>query len=407
MLQILNQYTNHRVDYNKFFEKAIDQLHQEGRYREFADISRLAGRFPWAHHHGMNQEIILWCSNDYLGMSQHPEVIDAMVRTAQGMGSGAGGTRNISGNTHPVVELELLLAKLHQKEAALLMTSGYVSNETALSTLSTLLPDLVFLSDQLNHASMIAGIRHSRAERHIFKHNDLEDLEHLLQKIDPCRPKIIAFESLYSMDGDISPIHAICDLAERYGAFTYLDEVHAVGMYGDKGAGVSEQIGAMNRIDMIQGTLGKAYGVMGGYITGSHAVIDAVRSYGPGFIFTTALPPALAAAAYTSIRHLMHSSVEREAQQAVVKQVKYRLHQEGIAFLDYNTHIIPIIIGDAGRCREASRQLLEKHRIYVQPINYPTVPRGTERLRLTPSPWHNQDMIDHLVRALVDVLAMK
>jgi 5-aminolevulinate synthase len=392
-------------DYEAQFRKSIDTLKKEGRYRVFMDLTRHAGDFPNATDERNGEKITIWCSNDYLGMGQHPKVHDAMHMAISRMGSGAGGTRNISGNHHAVVELERTLARLHHKESALVFTSGYVANEASLSTLGKHLPDCVIFSDECNHASMIHGIRNSGAEKHIFRHNDLEHLESLLQQVDPARPKIIAFESVYSMDGDIGPIEAFCDLADKYGAMTYLDEVHAVGMYGDHGAGVAEREGLMHRVTLIQGTLGKAFGMMGGYITGSAAMIDMIRSYAPGFIFTTAMPPALAAGAEASIRHLMGSDEERMAQRRNVALVKHRLREAGIPMLETETHIVPVMIGDPVLCKRASDMLRDHYNIYVQPINFPTVPRGTERLRITPSPLHTAAQIEALVGALIGVFA--
>lgn len=392
-------------DYEAQFQTAIDALKREGRYRVFMDLTRHAGDFPNATDEKNGETITVWCSNDYLGMGQHPKVLDAMHTTIARMGSGAGGTRNISGNHHAVVELERTLATLHRKDAALVFTSGYVANEASLSTLGKTLPNCVIFSDECNHASMIHGIRNSGAEKHVFRHNDVEHLESLLKQVDPSRPKIIAFESVYSMDGDIGPIEAFCDLADKYGAMTYLDEVHAVGMYGEHGAGVAEREGLMERVTLIQGTLGKAFGLMGGYITGSAAMIDMIRSYAPGFIFTTAMPPALAAGAHASIRHLMQSGAEREAQRRNVAEVKNRLRRAGIPMLETDTHIVPVMIGDPVLCKRASDMLREHYNIYVQPINFPTVPRGTERLRVTPSPLHTPQQIDALINALIGVFA--
>lgn len=392
-------------DYEAQFRKSIDALKKEGRYRVFMDLTRHAGDFPNATDERNGEKITIWCSNDYLGMGQHPKVHEAMHMAISRMGSGAGGTRNISGNHHAVVELERTVARLHQKEAGLVFTSGYVANEASLSTLGKYLPDCVILSDECNHASMIHGIRNSGAEKHIFRHNDLAHLESLLQQIDPRRPKIIAFESVYSMDGDIGLIEEFCDLADKYGAMTYLDEVHAVGMYGEHGAGVAEREGLMHRVTLIQGTLGKAFGMMGGYITGSAAMIDMIRSYAPGFIFTTAMPPALAAGAEASIRHLMDSATEREAQRRNVAIVKNRLREAGIPMLETETHIVPVMIGDPVLCKRASDMLRDQYNIYVQPINFPTVPRGTERLRITPSPLHTAEQIDGLVNALIGIFA--
>lgn len=392
------------MDYQNFFTSALDRLQAERRYRVFADIERLAGRYPQAIWHSPEgpRPITVWCSNDYLGMGQNRDVTRAMVEAAWRLGTGAGGTRNISGNSNPIVTLEAELADLHGKEAALVFTSGYVSNQTGISTLAKLIPNCLILSDALNHNSMIEGVRQSGCDKVIFRHNDLAHLEELLQAAGD-RPKLIVFESVYSMDGDISPIHAICDLAERYGAMTYIDEVHAVGMYGPRGAGIAEREGAMHRIDVIEGTLGKAFGVMGGYLTGARAVMDAIRSFAPGFIFTTALPPAVAAAATASIRHLKESSTERQQQQRQVARTKAVLTGVGLPVMDTVTHIVPVMVGDAESCKAASDRLLEKHGIYIQPINYPTVPRGTERLRITPGPFHSNAHIDALAAALVEV----
>jgi 5-aminolevulinate synthase len=393
------------MNYKAFFDNALNRLHDERRYRVFADLERIAGRFPQTIWHSPQgaREIVVWCSNDYLGMGQHPKVIGAMVETATRMGTGAGGTRNISGTNHPLVELEAELADLHGKEAALIFTSGYVSNQTGISTLAKLIPNVLILSDAYNHNSMIEGIRHSGCEKKIFRHNDLAHLEELLIEAGPERPKLVLFESIYSMDADIAPIEAICDLAEKYGAMTYIDEVHAVGMYGPRGAGVAERDGVMHRIDVVEGTLGKAFGCFGGYIAASHSVCDAVRSYAPGFIFTTALPPAVCAAAAASIRHLKNSQWERDKHQERVARVKAVLTASGLPVMPSDTHIVPIAVGDPEKCKAASDMLLADHGIYIQPINYPTVPKGTERLRVTPSPYHDDKMIDQLASALVDV----
>ena len=393
------------MNYQSIFTDAIDALHSEKRYRVFADLERIAGRFPKAiwRSEGRQREITIWCSNDYLGMGQNPIVVDALRETAQRMGAGAGGTRNISGTNHPLIELEAELADLHGKDGALVFTSGFVSNEAAISTVAKLLPECVILSDALNHASMIEGIRGSRVEKMIFRHNDVEHLEELLASLDPGRAKLIVFESVYSMDGDVAPVHRIADLAEKYGALTYIDEVHAVGMYGDRGAGICEREGIMDRIDIIEGTLAKAFGTLGGYVTASAPIIDAIRSYAPAFIFTTALPPGLAAAATASIRHLKTSSAERERQRVAVRKTQESLLAAGIPATITDTHIVPIMVGDPALCRSASQMLLEEHGIYIQPINFPTVPRGTERLRITPTPFHDDALIGELTDALVAV----
>jgi len=393
-----------QADYDAYFRTALDNLHTERRYRVFADIERIAGRFPTAHWRkpdGGTSEITVWCSNDYLGMGQHPDVVGAMTQTAARCGVGAGGTRNIAGNNSPLVDLERELADLHGKEAGLVFTSGYVSNQAGISTIAKLLPNCLILSDAFNHNSMIEGVRHSGCEKRIFRHNDLAHLEELLIAAGD-RPKLIAFESVYSMDGDVSDIGAICDLAERYGAMTYLDEVHAVGLYGPRGGGISERDGVMHRVDVIEGTLAKGYGCVGGYITGSTVLCDAVRSHAPGFIFTTALPPAIAAAARASVRYLKRSNVEREAHQRQANRTKIALEAAGLPVLHTDTHIVPVMVGDAELCKAAADHLLEHHAIYIQPINYPTVPRGTERLRITPSPFHDDARIAKLTAALME-----
>jgi len=393
------------MNYDHFFTDALSRLHDERRYRTFADLERIAGRFPHAiwHSRSGKRDVVIWCSNDYLGMGQHPKVIGAMVETATRVGTGAGGTRNISGTNHPLVQLEQELADLHHKEAALLFTSGYVSNQAGIATLAKLLPNCLILSDALNHNSMIEGIRNAGCRYAIFRHNDADHLEALLKTADPDQPKLIACESLYSMDGDVAPLQKICDLAERYGAMTYVDEVHAVGMYGARGAGVCERDGVMDRVDVIEGTLAKAFGCLGGYIAAKADIIDAVRSYAPGFIFTTALPPPVCAAATAAIRHLKTSNWERERHQERAARVKAVLNAAGLPVMQNATHIVPVFVGDAERCKKASDLLLEHHGIYIQPINYPTVARGTERLRITPSPYHDDALIDALAEALVDV----
>jgi 5-aminolevulinate synthase len=390
------------MDYQSFFQSELDSLKNEGNYRIFAELERRSGAFPRATRHDgdATREVTVWCSNDYLGMGQHALVTDAMHRVIDECGAGAGGTRNISGTNHHHVLLERELADLHGKDSALLFTSGYVSNWAALGTLAARLPGCVVLSDAGNHASMIEGIRHSRAERQIWAHNDWRDLDRRLAALDPDRPKLVAFESVYSMDGDIAPIAEILDVCEAHGAMSYIDEVHAVGLYGPRGGGVAEARGLMDRITVIEGTLGKAFGVMGGYIAGSSAVCDFVRSFASGFIFTTALPPALAAGACASVRHLKSSSIEREAQRDRVATVRARLKAIGIPMLDNPSHIVPVMVGDPHHCKQISDWLLDTHAIYVQPINYPTVPRGTERLRITPSPVHSDADIDRLVEAL-------
>ncbi len=389
------------MDFDSLFKSQLDALRADGNYRVFADLERQCGAFPKAARHkdGEVESVTVWCSNDYLGMGQHPAVVQAMVDTVMACGTGAGGTRNISGNSVHHLALEAELADLHGKERALLFTSGYVSNWAALSTLGARIPNAVILSDAGNHASMIEGIRHSRADKVLWKHNDWRDLDRKLHAVGD-RPKIVAFESVYSMDGDIAPIREIIEVCEAHGAMSYIDEVHAVGMYGPRGGGVSEELGLAHRIDLIEGTLGKAYGVVGGYITGSEAMCDFIRSFASGFIFTTALPPAIAAAATASIRHLKASGVERAAQKARVALLRARLDRVGIPHMKNDSHIIPVTIGDPVKCRMISDILMHDWGIYVQPINYPTVPKGTERLRITPGPLHTEADIDHLVTAL-------
>lgn len=394
------------MNYDQVFDSAIERLHSEGRYRVFIDILRNKGAYPnarcFAGHNGP-KPITVWCSNDYLAMGQHPKVIAAMEEALHNVGAGSGGTRNIGGNTHYHIQLEEELADLHGKEGALLFTSGYVSNDATLSTLAKILPGCVIFSDELNHASMIAGIRNSGAEKKVFRHNDVEHLEELLAETDPALPKLIAFESVYSMDGDVAPIHAICDLAEKYNALTYIDEVHAVGMYGPRGGGITDRDEAAHRIDIIEGTLGKAFGVMGGYIAADRKIIDVIRSYAPGFIFTTSLSPVLVAGVLASVRHLKASSEEREGQQAAATYLKKAFADAGLPVMPSTTHIVPLMVGDPVRAKKISDILLAEYGVYVQPINFPTVPRGTERLRFTPGPSHTQAMMDDLAEALVEI----
>jgi 5-aminolevulinate synthase len=393
------------LDYDRIFRSAIERLHEEGRYRVFIDILRTKGNFPNAMCFGGNgpKPITVWCSNDYLGMGQNAAVVEAMEKALREVGAGSGGTRNISGNTHYHTELEAELADLHGKEGALLFTSGYVSNEAALSTLGKLLPGCVIFSDELNHASMIAGIKNSGCEKRVFRHNDLEHLEELLAATDAETPKLIVFESVYSMDADIAPIEAICDLADKYNALTYLDEVHAVGMYGERGGGISERDAVANRITIIEGTLGKAFGVMGGYISADRTIIDCIRSYAPGFIFTTSLSPVLVAGALASVRHLKQSNAERLAQQESAGMLKAKFAAAGLPAMPSATHIVPLLVGCPVKAKRISDILLAEYGLYVQPINYPTVPRGTERLRFTPGPDHTAEMMDQLTAALLEI----
>jgi 5-aminolevulinate synthase len=391
------------VNYDSALDTALNRLHDEGRYRTFIDIERRRGQFPhavWTRPDGSTQEITVWCGNDYLGMGQHPVVLDAMKEALDATGAGSGGTRNISGTTVYHKALEAELADLHAKEAALVFTSAYIANDATLSTLPKLFPGLIIYSDALNHASMIEGVRRNGGAKRIFRHNDMDHLRELMAADDPDAPKLIAFESIYSMDGDFGPIEQVCDLADEFGALTYIDEVHAVGMYGPRGAGVAERDGLMDRIDIINGTLGKAYGVMGGYITASAKMCDAIRSYAPGFIFTTSIPPAIAAGAAASVRHLKTDQTRRDLQQERARVLKMRLKAMGLPIIDHGSHIVPVIVGDPVHTKKISDMLLADYGIYVQPINYPTVPRGTERLRFTPSPVHDPKMLDGLVRAM-------
>ena len=394
------------MNYNAIFEKAIDRLHSEGRYRVFIDILRNKGNYPnarcFAGHNGP-KDITVWCSNDYLCMGQHPDVISAMENALHDVGAGSGGTRNIGGNTHYHVELEHELADLHGKDGALLFTSGYVSNDATLSTLAKVLPGCIIYSDELNHASMIAGIRNAGCEKRVWRHNDLTHLEELLTADDPDVPKLVAFESVYSMDGDVAPIGAVCDLADKYNALTYCDEVHAVGMYGARGGGISERDAVADRVTIIEGTLGKAFGVMGGYIAADQNIIDVIRSYAPGFIFTTSLSPVLVAGVLAAVRHLKSSSEERDAQQANAAMLKKLFFDAGLPVMMSNTHIVPLMVGDPIKAKKISDILLAEYGVYVQPINYPTVPRGTERLRFTPGPQHHEEMMRGLTSALLEI----
>jgi len=393
------------MNYQNFFENALNEIKKEGRYRTFRDIERCAGDFPYAHYRTENglEKIIVWCGNDYLGMGQNPDVLQTISESTQKSGAGAGGTRNISGTNKNHVLLEAELADLHSKEAALIFTSGYVANETTLSTLGKKLPDCVYFSDADNHASMIEGIRHSGADKIIFNHNDVSDLRSKLSQVERGRPKIIAFESIYSMDGDISPIKDFCDLAEEFNALTYIDEVHGVGMYGNRGGGITQEMGLCHRADIIQGTMGKAIGLIGGYIASTHELTDFIRSFGPGFIFTTSLPPNIAAGAVTSIQHLKTCDAERIRHQENANYLKEQLAKANIPHIQAKSHIVPVMVNDAELCREIAETLLHQYKIYVQPINYPTVPVGTERLRLTPSALHTKEMTDQLITALLEI----
>ena len=390
------------MDYDGIFSNAIAGIKDEGRYRVFMDIERKNGQFPTAiwHTEAGEKEIVVWCSNDYLGMGQHPDVIKSMKDAIDKVGTGSGGTRNISGTHHYHVMLEEELADLHDKEAALLFTSGYNSNEASISTIAKLLPGCIIYSDKLNHASMINGVLGGKCEKRIFRHNDVEHLEQLLSNDDPKKPKIILFESVYSMDGDFAPIQEFCDLADKYNCMTYMDEVHAVGMYGPRGGGVAEELGLMDRVDIIEGTLGKAFGLMGGYITASKNIVDCVRSFAAGFIFTTSLSPTITAGALASVRHLKNSTIEREVHQERAATLKTKMREAGLPVMPSNSHIVPLLVGDPIICKQVSDMLLNEYGIYVQPINYPTVPRGTERLRFAPNPLHNDDMMEHLVTSL-------
>jgi len=395
------------MDYEAFFRGSVDTIKSEGRYRVFADLARHAGNYPTATNRrdGTSEQVTVWCSNDYLGMGQSPVVLDAVIDAAKTYGCGSGGTRNISGTTHLHVLLEEELADLHGKEKALLFTSGFVSNDATISTIARLLPDCVIFSDAWNHASLIDGIRHSGCEKKIFRHSDVEHLEQLLQETDADRPKLIIFESVYSMDGDVSPIAEICDLADKYNAMTYLDEVHAVGLYGEQGGGITQREGVAHRLDVIEGTLAKGFGLMGGYITGSAALVDAVRSNAPGFIFTTTLTPTVVGGALASVKYVRAHNELRIQHQERAARLKVLVEEAGLPLMESATHIVPVWVGDPVRCKQATDMLLEEYNIYIQPINYPTVPKGTERLRITPSPLHSDAHMDELVTALTEVWA--
>ncbi|XBQ15857.1 MAG: 5-aminolevulinate synthase [Oceanicaulis sp.] len=397
------------MDYRSAFKASLARVRAEGRYRVFANLRRVRGEFPrarWRTEDGDVREVVVWCSNDYLGMGQSPCVTGAMKQAIDDVGAGAGGTRNISGTTHYHVELETSLADLHQKEAALLFTSGYIANQATIATLGKILPGLIIFSDALNHASMIEGVKNANCEKHVWRHNDIDHLEQLLKAAPKDAPKLIALESVYSMDGDIGPLEAVCDLADKYGALTYLDEVHAVGLYGLRGGGVAERDGLLHRFDIIEGTLGKAFGVMGGYIAADEVIVDAIRSWAPGFIFTTSLAPALAAGARASVEYLKSAHHLRESHQERAATLKRRFREAGLPVMDSETHIVPLHVGDPVLCKRMTDELLEKHGIYVQPINYPTVPRGTERMRLTPTPLHDDALMDELVEAVRAVYAV-